>query len=684
MTVAYIGPGGGFAVSFSLLTLLIVAATIVLAPVVIPASVLWRAFGRKARCRRGFKKVVVLGLDGLDPGIVRGLMQQGRLPSMAALAQAGHFGDLQTVAPAITPAAWSSFMTGVDPSRHAIFDFVSRDPRTYLPRLSASDVTAPARHLRIGRRRIPLSPPRVRMLRRGTPFWRALGRHGLEVTVLRVPVTFPPERFRGRLLSGMFVPDLEGGQGTFTVYAAADRRDGERGGRFVRLEFTGDEARASIAGPEHPFLPGVTLHAPMVVRRRAGGVGVRVEVGRETVDLKAQEFSDWVPVRFRAFPLTVVGMVRFHLARGGDDVALYMTPVQIHPETAAMRISQPHFFANYLAKGAGPFATLGLAEDTSALNSAVLDDAAFLRQAWDIFAERKAMFLRTLEQKVDDVTVCVFDTPDRIQHMFWRYREADHPARRDGDAREGPARDGDEIDRMVEEMDRLVGETVRRLPAGALLLVMSDHGFTGFRRGVNLNAWLRERGYLHLLPGAAGDGDWMEGVDWSKTRAYAMGLSGLFVNLRGREGRGIVGEGPELDQLLDELRSGLEALRDEGRDGAPRAVRRAFVTRRDWSGPYRVDGPDVIVGYERGYRCSWACANGQVAGPVFSDNTRPWSGDHCVDPALVPGVLLASAPLARAEASILDVAPTILDLFGVPPEAPMQGTSLLVAAGEGK
>lgn len=308
------------------------------------------------------------------------------------------------------------------------------------------------------------------------------------------------------------------------------------------------------------------------------------------------------------------------------------------------------------------------------MNDGVLDEAAFLQQAWGLFDERKRQFLATLDAKLDDVTICVFDTPDRIQHMFWRYLEPAHPARPDGSGKHADA-----IDQMVETMDQLLGETQRRLTKDTLLLVLSDHGFNNFARSVNLNAWLREAGYLHLKEGAQLNQDWMEGVDWSRTRAYAMGLVGLFINLRGREAQGVVGPGEECDRLLAELKEGLESLVDRSR-GTPerRPVRAAFITAKHYEGPYAREGPDLLIGYEQGYRCSWECARGQVTEEIFADNVRPWSGDHCVHPSIVPGVLFSNTKLSASAPAIFDLAPTILDTFGLDVPSAVKGHSMFV------
>jgi predicted AlkP superfamily phosphohydrolase/phosphomutase len=260
--------------------------------------------------------------------------------------------------------------------------------------------------------------------------------------------------------------------------------------------------------------------------------------------------------------------------------------------------------------------------------------------------------------------------------MFWRTLELDHPANK-GKEVEAYKR---VMPEMYQRMDALVGEVRAKLgdDEDTVLMVLSDHGFTSFRRGVNLNAWLKENGYLHLKDGAEVSGDWFEKVDWSRTKAFTLGLTGLFVNRVGRERDGIVRPGAELDELCRELKTKLEALRDPV-DGSP-VIREVFLTREIHSGPYADAAPELLIGYHKGYRHSWDCATGAVTKEILTDNTRSWSGDHCVDPRLVPGVFWSNRKIERQEPALIDLAPTVLDLFGVPIPGYMQGRPLFTGA----
>ena len=227
---------------------------------------------------------------------------------------------------------------------------------------------------------------------------------------------------------------------------------------------------------------------------------------------------------------------------------------------------------------------------------------------------------------------------------------------------------------MYERMDDLVGRVQKAIGTDTVLLVLSDHGFCDFSRAVHLNAWLRDEGYLVLESGSSG-GEYLAGVDWSRTRAYAFGLAGIYVNQAGRESQGIVADGDEAASLRAEIAAKLRRLADPERSGQA-AVREVYDSRNCYSGPYAQNGPDLVVGYHAGYRVSWDTAVGRTAGVTLADNTRRWSGDHCVDPSVVPGVLFCNRKLRHTECSIVDLAPTILDLFGVAAPAYMDGKVL--------
>jgi len=152
------------------------------------------------------RRVIVLGFDGLDYGLTKELMASGRLPNFSRLAERGTFTALGTSIPPQSPVAWSSFITGLDPGRHGIFDFVHRDPKTMQPYLSTTRTEAASRTLKFGKWQVPIESGEVELLREGQPFWDVLEQHGVETTIVRMPANFPPSGTSTRELSGMGTP----------------------------------------------------------------------------------------------------------------------------------------------------------------------------------------------------------------------------------------------------------------------------------------------------------------------------------------------------------------------------------------------------------------------------------------------------------------------------------------------
>lgn len=660
--LAYIGPGAGFAFLGSFLALVAGFFLTLFSLLLWPFRFVWRLMRRRRGYRDALvKKIIFLGLDGLDPKLTERFIAEGTLPNLARLAAEGSYRRLRTTYPSLSPVAWSTFATGVSPAKHNIFDFLDRDLKSYLPRLSSARVGKPERVLRLGRWRIPLSAPTLELRRKSRPFWKILAEQGVSCTILRVPITFPPEKFDGKLLSAMCTPDLKGTQGSFSQFTTrVERATYENGSRYpLRATSTGYEGE--IEGPEDTFVEdGKPLRIPFRMLRRNGHSELRVQ--DHSVQLEPGAYSDWLRLTFRtAIGAKAIGMARFLLTETEPECSLYMSPINIDPSKPALPISHPSCYAVYLANLLGSYATAGMAEDTWALNEGVIDEDAFLRQAYSIYEEREAMFLSALESASRGVVACVFDTSDRVQHMFYANMS-------------GSDRHAKVIEEMYQRMDELVGKTLPFVDADTALFVLSDHGFCAFRRGVNLNSWLRDNGYLHLVGDADVSGPFFEGVDWSRTRAYALGLGGLYLNIKGREALGTVEPGQEAEGLKREIIAKLSALR-EATGETP--IRTVYATSSLYRGPYLDAAPDFIVGYSEGYRASWEGAVGKVSADVLEDNQKAWSGDHCVDPVLVPGVLFSNRRIEAEDPGIEDLAPTALRLFGVDPPAWMDGSPVL-------
>jgi predicted AlkP superfamily phosphohydrolase/phosphomutase len=679
---AYIGPGAGFSLAGSFLTFFAAVVSAVVTILTWPFRLTTRALlGWRALARSRFRRIVILGLDGMDHRLTETMLAEGKLPNFAKLREQGSFTPLGTTVPPLSPVAWSTFQTGVNPGKHNIFDFLAPDRNRYHAKLSSVEIRPPRRTLRLGKYRIPLGKADVRLLRKSQPFWSILGRYGIFSCIQRVPITFPPEKLRGVLLSAMCVPDLRGTQGMFSFYTTRPKVEGETiGGEVHRVSRVGDTVQGELIGPQNPLLSeSIDLKLPFTVTVR-GADRATLRIGRTKYDLRKDVYTDWIPVEFHAGPgVKVRGICKFLLLGGEPEFRLYVTPINLDPERPAMPVAHPSIYSTYLAKRQGPFATLGLAEDTWALNEQVINDDQFLQQCLDMDAEREAMFFDALEKVPRGLVACVFDGTDRLQHTFWRDIDDDHPAHPTAETLGGRH----VIEDLYCRMDDLVGRTMEQCRRkDELLIVFSGHGFGPFRFGVDLNRWLEENGYLVLHDGRRGE-EHLAGVDWSRTRAFAIGLAGIYINTRDKYAQGVVEPGVEVDRLRDEIAERLTALVHT--ESGASAVKRVYIASKFYKGPYKDDAPDLIVGYQRGYRVSWETAIGRSTEEVFHANVKAWSGDHCVDPSLVPGILFCNRPVRSPNPRLIDVAPTVLSLFGIPVPDSMDGKPWVVgeAAGTG-
>ncbi|MCK4304102.1 MAG: alkaline phosphatase family protein [Candidatus Eisenbacteria sp.] len=670
---AYVGPGAGFAVVGSLAVVLVTFILAFIAILTWPFRAVWRAIRiRHLRRSTDTKRVIILGLDGLDPVLLRRWMDDGQLPNFKRLAEQGTFRSLASSVPPISPVAWSTFATGVDASRHNIFDFLNRDLKSYLPVLSSTDIRQPVRTLKVGRYEFPISKPMVRLLRKSKPFWQILGEHYVPCHVLRIPITFPPEQVsNGVLLSAMCVPDLRGTQGSFTFFTTdKERAEAFEGGTVIHVESRGDTIETEIPGPPNPLTRDhEVMKIPLQVCVDRGARKARFTVDGKTHTIGERQYSEWIRLKFKsAFGQKVRGIVRFRVMDFEPHFNLYMSPINLDPESPAMPISSPGFFAQYLSRLNGSYATLGLAEDTWALNERITDEEAFLDYTALIHEEREKMWFNSLKKNRSGLNVIVFDDTDRIQHMFFRYISDPHPANRDKDTK----RFENAVFEVYRKADDVVGRTMKYVDDKTVFFAISDHGFVPFKRGINLNSWLMQNGYLAAKNGSVNR--YLDGVDWSRTRAYTFGLTGIYINLKGRESRGTVERKGQYAALKKELIAGLSGLRDPetGKVG----ILRVYDADEIYHGPYRHNGPDLVIGYNRDYRASWNGAVGMANDEVFEDNTKSWSGDHCVDPLEVPGIFFCNRVIKTEFPGLVDFGPTVLDLFGVPRPAYMTGISL--------
>jgi len=638
------------------------------------AAALLAGCGGASDARAPRRDVIILGLDGLDYDLTRKLMDEGRLPNFARLAAANGLQKLATSIPPQSPVAWSNFITGADGGGHGIFDFVHRDPKTLVPYLSTSKVVSDpdaGEPWSLGKCQIPTGGGEMELLRHGMPFWEKLEKAGVETTVMRMPANFPPSGTATRELSGMGTPDILGTYGTFTFYTSElfyDQSKISGGGQVVEAWIEDGVVSSDLVGPDNPFTKAKTkAKAPFQVFVDPDEPVAKLVVGGEERILKVGEWSDWVPValdlgtcgKLMMTP-SIPAIARFFLKSVRPEFELYTSPLNLDPKNPVMPISTPDGFAGELAEETGYFHTQGMPEDTKALEGGVLDRTRFLEQVRTAFEEQSAQYKRILADWKGGLLFLYFGAADLTQHTLMDTLDPGHPR---WDPEVSP-KFANAIPDAYARFDAFLGYVLEHMPKDALVVVMSDHGFTSWRRAFALNTWLWQNGYLKVTdPDAALSAKLFGAVDWSGTKAYGLGINGLYVNLQGREKQGAVPEGERL-ALMRELKQKLLAVIDP-KTGQP-AISKVFLREETYSdGGYRDIGPDLVIGYTKGTRGSSASALGELEEEVLFDNTKEWPGDHLMDPDAVPGVLLTNRPLARPAANLTDLHRSILAEFGV-------------------
>ncbi len=639
------------------------------------AAALALGFPAVVRAAGRVRKVVVLAIDGMDPGLLRRFLRAGRMPNCARLIESGCFHDFGTSDPPQSPVAWSNFITGTNPGGHGIFDFIARDPATLLPYLATARTSAPKHELKLGSFNLPLSGAQTALLRKGPTLWKILEDAGIHSKVIRAPVNFPPVASTAETLSGLTTPDIHGSYGVFSFYTDSpdiEPRD-VSGGRIERVALRNGRAECLLRGPADAFRADhAKIRVPFSVTRDPERPLARVAIQDSEFVLREGEWSNWVTVSFAMLPYVAetTGICRFYLKKVHPHLEVFVSPVNIDPANPAMPISTPDDYAAKLAREVGLFNTQGMAEDTSARSAGVLDDDEYRAQATFVLDETNRLYEHTFARFDEGFYYCYFSSLDLNSHMFWRCHDPKHPLY----SRELERRQGDFLPGLYAAMDRAVGRALEKMDDRTLLFVISDHGFTSFRRQFNLNSWLWKNGYAGVLDADNRDASFFENTDWASTRAYGLGINGLYLNLRGREPDGTV-DPADAEKLRAELAEKLTAVRDPATGEPP--VARVMRPEEVYSGPYVAAAPDLVVGYNRYYRASWATILGGYPAEILLDNRDPWSGDHCMDSQFLPGVFLCNRPIAADKPALLDMAPTILTTFGVSVPGEMTGRSIL-------
>lgn len=543
------------------------------------------------------------------------------LPNLQRLRARGSYSHLETTDPPQSPVAWSTFITGLDPGEHGIFDFVHRDPVTGEPYLSTDKTLEPRFRLRLGPYQLPLSRSHVVSLRKGRAFWEYLSDRGIPVTIVRIPANYPPLK-SGHEIAGMGTPDLRGTEGTFT-YLTDDPAEASRevsGGVIRKVALDRGHVELDLEGPpnslrrDHAFAT-----VPLIADVDPERPWLRLEVGGKKAIVREGEWSGWLTADFPLLPhvVSVRGMFRVFAKRLHPRFELYVSPINIDPDEPALPISTPPAYAREVERSIGRWSTLGIPEDTSALRQGVFNLPEFLSQSRLVLDDERRLLDDSLRRFTGGLLFFYFSAVDQNSHILWGKHEA-------------------ELLDIYRAVDGSIGEVLRREP-DASLIVMSDHGFAAFDRAVNLNTFLISRGY--------------------RTKAWALGLNGLYLFDK---------------SVAGEVRRELLDLRD------PANGRQVIESVKEThpSAGNRSIAPDLIVGYSAGYRASWETARGEAPGGILEDNDDAWIGDHCIDPKEVPAVLFSSVPVHAAAPELKDLPVSLLALYGVARPPQMHGQSV--------
>ena len=559
-------------------------------------------------------RTVIVGFDSFDPDHFERLSAAGKTPHLSRFTNNGGYSRLEVCSPPQTEVSWTSIATGVDPGSHGIFDFVHRDPQTYLPYVSI----LPTRQSAVGEQFIPPYTTRT--------FFEEAADMGFPAAALWWPALFPARMdIPVATIPGLGTPDIRGQLGVGTYLTTEPSKKNKV--RVIKLEAAGKgRFNGSIEGPQTKTKEGIQPMVQPVTVDVLDDTSIRLTVGKQKMDLRLGQWSPIFEIQFPAgFAYTVHAITQVILTEINGRVSLYFLPLQIHPLHSPWHYATPSSLVKDAWKNAGPFLTLGWPQDTNALEDECISDAQFLSLCDSIFESRKRIYFRRLDSFKEGVLAGIFDCLDRVQHMFLRDRQ-------------------DIVDEWYGKLDGFVGEVQAKVDSLGLekhrFMVMSDHGFKTFEHKINLNHWLVQNGYMVLSDPNGND---LSKVDWDKTQAYALGLNSLYLNVAGREGRGIV-EAAGLESLLDEIRNKLLAWKTPGGDPI---FTRIIPKHEAFTGPYSRLGPDLVMGYAPGFRASSDTGLGKIGAASMEENHDHWGADHCIDSNMVPGVLFANRDVAN-------------------------------------
>lgn len=619
------------------------------------------------------KKLLLIGIDSLDPKIIEKLMEEGKLPNFKKLKESGSYEMLDTTTPPETPVAWSAAATGSNPGKYNIYDFINRDKETYLPKLNLAE------------EKRGILKTNYDCAMKGVPFWSLTSEAGIPTTVMRWPVTFPPSRVNGRMLSGLGVIDIKGYLNSYKFYSSAEFDEEKEGmdkmSKIVKVE-KNKTINTNLFGPFMSKRDGITeIKAQMEIKLEDDAAIITVDGKDYKIGVKG--WSDWIKVKFDIGVIrSVHGIFKAYLLSTEPEFNMYITSIQIDPVNPMYEISYPGYYSKDLAQEIGLFYTMGMPEDTKAVTDNRISPQIFLEQVKQIEDGRTKMFWHEFGKFKSGVYAFGFDSGDRLKHIFWNNKVLkDKQENRDNE--ENKFSISKEIEEYYTEKDNFLGQVLGEIDEHTQLIIFSDHGFSSFERAVSINTWLVENDYMTLTReiDEKDAGELFKYVDWSKTRAYSLGFTSIYINLKGRESKGIVNP-EDKDRLIKDIIKKLGNLTDP--ETGKKVCAKLYKGSEIYSGKYKENAPDIVVGFDEGYRMAWQNAVAGFTPWILKDNEEQWTGDHLIESSKVPGILFTNFKINKSSKtsktknpSLMDIAPTVLKIFNIPKPESMDGESLI-------
>jgi predicted AlkP superfamily phosphohydrolase/phosphomutase len=561
---------------------------------------------------------LIIGLDAFDPGIAERMFEAGMLPHLGKFVRNNGYARFMVANPPQSEISWTSIATGLNPGGHGMFDFVHRDPASYAINVSL----LPTKKSVIGASfTFPHNAPTI---------FDQAAKEGYPATALWWPATFPAHLDSPvQSIPGLGTPDIRGRLGVGTAFTIDPGMKDESFKTPVEVLRRIGKGRYSgiLRGPNQQkgkLFQEVNLEFQLEM---PDNDYARLSIGKQTVILNRGKWSPIIEISFKlGFLVNIHAITRVVMNQVDSHPSLYFLPLQIHPLHSPWPYATPPGFVRQTWNSCGSFLSLGWPQDTTGLEEKWITDNQFLQLCDSIFSTRRNIFLYHLKDFREGLLANVFDSLDRVQHMFLR----DRP---------------DVIERWYQKFDDLIG-LARQLVTNKgwkdiRIIIVSDHGFARFDQKVHLNYWLIKAGYLVLKPGLQEQG--LRSVDWSQTRAYAVGLNSLYLNLQGREAQGYVSP-DQCDHLREEIREKLLALKSPNGE---QVIQQVSLQKEAFEGSLAEFGPDLLVGYAPGYRASSQTGLGSWKNILFEANMDHWGADHCIDPKAVSGVLFCNQELTN-------------------------------------